>query len=277
MDDAHSRSASRGAAAMEGARAPAGRKAIVIIPRPAPIGNHLLHSMPREDLDALRPGLESCELPEGFVMERPYEPIEHIYFPETGLASVVPATHTGLRIEVGVFGREGMSGTMVLLGDCQSPHETLAQIDGRGQRLNSEFLRRALSERPSLRDHLLRYVRYFAVQVAHTSLANGRAKLAVRLSRWLLMCHDRLDGDEVLLTHEFLSNLLGVRRAGVTVATHILEEKKLIRARRGRIRILDRDGLILASQGTYGVPEKEYHRLFGASGKLPSLDFARAP
>ncbi|TNC50872.1 Crp/Fnr family transcriptional regulator [Rubellimicrobium rubrum] len=219
--------------------------------------------MPDHDLALIGPALVPVDLPEGYVMERPHQAIRHIYFPDTGLASVVPSTHTGLRIEVGVFGRDGMSGTMVLLGDYQSPHETLMQIEGRGHRISVDDLRRAASEHPGLRDHLLRYVRYFAIQVAHTSLANGRVKLAARLARWLLMCHDRLNADEIHLTHEFLSNLLGVRRAGVTVATHVLEEKKLIRARRGLIRILDRDGLVQASQGTYGVPEAEYRRLLG--------------
>ena len=131
-----------------------------------------------------------------------------------------------------------------------------------------EDLRRAISEHPGLRDYLLRYVRYFAVQVAHTSLANGRVKLVARVARWLLMCHDRLNINEIDLTHQSPSNLLGVRCAGVTVATHLLEEKELIRAGRGLIRILHHDGLIQASQSTHMAPEAEYRRLLGELSSL---------
>lgn len=116
-----------------------------------------------------------------------------------------------------------------------------------------------------LRPAFLRYVQVVLVQTAHTALANAHARLEDRLCRWILMCCDRLDGDLLPLTHEFLSMMLGVRRAGVTTAIHLLEGRGLIRARRGCIEIVDRDGLKAGAADIYGVPEAEYRRLIGLS------------
>jgi hypothetical protein len=132
-----------------------------------------------------------------------------------------------------------------------------------------------MSDSPELRNVLLRYSQAFMIQTAHTALANGRAKLEERLARWLLMAHDRVNGDEVPLVHEFLALMLGVRRAGVTVALHMLEGQALIRASRGKIVVLDRQGLEEAANGLYGVPEREYERLM-ANNSL-KLKAARLP
>jgi CRP-like cAMP-binding protein len=110
---------------------------------------------------------------------------------------------------------------------------------------------------------MLRYGHAFVVQTGHTAMANGRSKVEERLARWLVMAHDRLDGDELPLTHEFLAIMLGVRRPGVTVALNLLEKDGLIDANRGVISIIDRKGLEEKSNGAYGVPEAEFRRLFG--------------
>ena len=137
------------------------------------------------------------------------------------------------------------------------------QVEGRGYRIAAEALRRAIDTSASLRGLLLRYAHTFLVQTAQTALANAGAPAEERLARWLLMYHDRQDGDDLSVTHEFLSLMLGVRRPTVTVAIHTLEGAGLIRARRGRIRVLNRAGLEEAAGEAYGPAEAEYERLIG--------------
>ena len=118
---------------------------------------------------------------------------------------------------------------------------------------------------PTLRLFFLHYVQALLIQTSHTALANAQAQIEERLCRWLLMCHDRVDGDDLPLTHEFLATMLGVRRAGVTTAVHALEGRGLIRAERSSIQVLDREGMEVRADGTYGIPEADYERLVGVS------------
>lgn len=197
------------------------------------------------------------------VLEEAEKPIVLVYFPISSVGSTVAFNKTGRRIEVGLFGFDGMSGTAVALHAPQSSHETFVQIAGEGLVLQAPVLRELLATSQSMQRHMLRYVQAMITQTSQTALSNGQSKLEERLARWLLMCHDRTRGDTMELTHEFLSVMLGVRRAGVTVATHLLEGKGLIRANRGQIVILDRDGLEDEAASAYGIPEAEYTRLIG--------------
>jgi CRP-like cAMP-binding protein len=224
--------------------------------------NRILSRLSQEEFGLLRPYLEAVELPVRKQLESRNKPIEAVYFIEHGFASVV-ANGTGRSIEVGIIGREGMTGLPVIMGTDRSPHETYMQVGGDGQRMSSAKLSQAVDESPALHRHLLRYGHAFVVQTAQTALANGRSKIEERLARWLLMANDRLDGDEVPLTHEFLSVMLGVRRPGVTVALDLLEKEGLIQAKRRAIAIVDRTGLRKISNGAYGAPEAEFKRLFG--------------
>jgi CRP-like cAMP-binding protein len=226
-------------------------------------GNRLLALLSPEDAALLHPLLEPVNLPVRFVLQRPHRPITHAFFPETGLASIVAHGPRGRRIEAGLYGREGMSGLPVVLGSDRTPHETFMQVGGRGQRVEIGPLLEAMDRSRSLLTRILRFAHCQVIQVEQTALANGHAKLEERLARWLLMCHDRMDGDAVPLTHEFLSLMLGVRRAGVTVALAALEARALISVRRGGQVILDRAGLEALAHGSYGVPEAEYRRLLG--------------
>jgi CRP-like cAMP-binding protein len=228
-------------------------------------GNGLLRLLPPGDVELIHADLEPVTLEVRHWMERPRQTIKHVYFPESGVTSVVALGKGDRRIEVGLFGREGMSGSTVVLGNDVSPHETYVQLAGEGQRISSDALRSAMNRSATLRVFLLHYVQVFMIQTAHTALANGRANLEERLARWLLMCHDRIDGDDLSLTHEFLALMLGVRRPGVTAALHELEQKGLIKAGRGSVRVADRDGLVLVANGSYGVPEAEYQRLVASS------------
>jgi CRP-like cAMP-binding protein len=194
------------------------------------------------------------------VLEAPYDAIPHVYFVESGLVSVV-GTSPKHRIEVGMVGYEGMTGLSVVLGDDRSANETMVQSTGTALRIPSDELRTAMRSSPTLTASLLRYANVFMVQSSQTALANGRGKLEERLARCLLMWRDRLQDDNLTLTHEFLSVLLGVRRPGVTIAVNELEGRGLIKATRTLIRIVNREGLMQAANGFYGVPEGEYRRV----------------
>ena len=230
--------------------------------------NRLLAAFPDADLDLLRPHLEFVRLDVNQVLERPGDLISHVYFIESGLISMVGTTKPNHRIEVGMIGYEGMTGYGVVLGNNRSANELLVQSEGSAQRIATPLLREIMGSSQSLTSTLLNYVHTFMVQSSQTALANGRGRLDERLARWLLMWHDRLESNEFPTTHEILALLLGVRRAGVTVALHELEGRGLIRSLRGRIRIVDRLGLQLAASGFYGIPECEYERSIGfAAGK----------
>jgi len=223
--------------------------------------NRLLNSLGPGDLARLRPLLKLVDLPMGTGLEEPNEPIEWVYFFESGIGSVVAGE--GARIEVGLIGREGMSGLAIVMGDDRSVNSTFIQGVGAGYRIGAKEFRRVLQKCKTLRLSLLRYAQVFSTQVAQTAVANGRAKLEARLARWLLMAHDRFDHEAFPFTHKFLALMLGVRRPGVTVALHFLEGYGLIKATRGLIAVIDRKGLEAHSDASYGVPEAEYERLIG--------------
>jgi CRP-like cAMP-binding protein len=222
--------------------------------------NRLLAALSTSDRLLLQPSLEVVDLEFGTVIESANARILHVYFPTTGLASVVGTTTPHERIEVGMVGFEGMTGLAVVLGHDRSTNETVIQANATTLRMPSTHLRRAMRSSPGLRAVLLRYVHVFMTQASQTALANGRAKLNERLARWLLMWHDRLRTPHLTITHEFLALLLGVRRQGVTVALHELEGNGLIRGTRNQITIVDRDRLLLLAGGFYGVPEADYNR-----------------
>ncbi|MBZ9936934.1 Crp/Fnr family transcriptional regulator [Mesorhizobium sp. BR1-1-16] len=225
--------------------------------------NRLLRAMSERDLAVLKPGLERVSLDMRMNLQLPGRVIERVYFPESAIASVVAVGGDDSRIEIGLVGYEGVSSLAVVLGDRRSPHEIFIQLPGSGFELPANTLTSAMEESPSLRTLMLSYAHAFTIQVSWTALANARLKLEGRLARWLLMSQDRAEGDELPLTHEFISVMLGVRRPGVTVALQILEGRGLIRAVRSRIHILDREGLEESAKGFYGIPEAEYRRLIG--------------
>ena len=217
--------------------------------------NRILKGLSAVDLALLKPDLEPVELPVRQVLETPNKPIKHSYFIEYGLASIV-AANKNKRLEVGLIGCEGVTGLPIILGNDRSPNENFMQVPGHGIRIAADKLRKAITQSRSLERALLNFAHDFMNQTANTALANGTATLEERLARWLLMANDRLRGDEVPLTHEFLSLMLGVRRAGVTVALHYLEQRALIRMSRKQIVITDRKGLRAAANGSYHEAEK---------------------
>lgn len=226
--------------------------------------NRLLAALSAEDLARLRPHLTAVNLKLLQKLERPDKPIEDVYFMHAGIASVVAVQPNGTSIEIGLIGREGMTGSSVMLGDDRSPHSTYIQAVGSGERIAARELRKAAQNSKSLERVLLKYVQSFMVQTAHTAIANARAKLPERLARWLLMAQDRIGGDTLALTHEFLGLMLAVRRAGVTEAIQSLKARRLIKTKRGAIVVLNRAGLERIAGNYYGLPEEEYRRLVGS-------------
>ena len=221
--------------------------------------NHLLAALSPLDL-ALLGRLDRVDLPLRTTLEPPDQPIEFVYFLEHGVASVVSHIEGRREIEVGLIGPEGMSGMSVLSADDRSPFETFMQVEGDGFRISTATLIGAMDKSTTLTKALLRYARAFHIQVAATSVSNGHAKLEQRLARWLLMVGDRV-GHSFDITHALLAKMLAVRRAGVTLGLQVLEGRGLIRSGRGNVTILDRNGLIAASNGAYGLAEREQLRL----------------
>jgi len=223
--------------------------------------NRLFAKMTPPDWALVAPHLESIILKERQVLEVPNKPITHVYFVETGVVSVVAVNAEDHRIEVGVIGKEGMTGYPLVFGDDRAQHSAYMQIGGGGRRMSASAFVDAMTQSASLRALMLKSAQAFMIQTAHTALANGRAKLEERLARWLLMAHDRLDSDSVPLTHEFLAVMLGVRRAGVTVALHSFERRGMITTRRGQLTLINRAAIEQVAGSFYGIPEAQLKRL----------------
>ena len=225
------------------------------------ISNQLLGAATPEDLDLLRSHLEPVPLPQKLTLSTPGTPIDQVYFVEEGMVSLVQPLENGAMIEVGMIGREGLVGLPVLLGADSSPLEAMVQIPGSALRMPASAFRKEVGRRPALLAVLLRYVQALHVQVSVTAACNGRHTVQERLARWLLTAHDRSTSDQLPLSHEFLSMMLGVRRAGVTVALGALRAADLIRKTHGQVNVIDRAGLEKASCECYRTVRNEYARL----------------
>jgi len=231
-------------------------------------GNRILNAMSNADLALLQPHLEKVPLKLRQRLQSSHRSITNVYFPDCGIASVV-AVGGGERrqAEVAVIGREGMTGLPVVYGTDRSPCDIFMQVEGHGHCIGAQKLRQALDQSLTLFRCLLRYAHALSVQANYTALANARGCIEEKLARWLLMARDRLDCDEMILTHEFLALMLGVRRAGVSEALQAFEVKGLVQTARGSVTILDREGLEECANGLYGVPEADYERVLGCTEK----------
>ncbi len=216
--------------------------------------NELLSLLPPAELERLRPHLTRMQLVNGQNLHEAGERIDQVFFVEAGFVSMVAeASGDDTSTEVGLIGREGMMGLPALLSSRPvSFDRAMVQMPGTAQRMTVDALRDSLDALPVLRQLLLQALEAFMAQVSQTAACNSRHNLTQRLARWLLMARDRVDGDELALTQEFLSKMLAVRRSGVTVALQSLRSTGVISQGRGRILICDRPGLEAASCGCYG-------------------------
>jgi CRP-like cAMP-binding protein len=225
--------------------------------------NNLLRRLPGESLAKLEPHLKLVELPRSFQLSSPHQSMDHAYFFESGIASVVVRSPEGQHTEIGIIGREGMCPTSAILDADMDPFSVFMQVQGEGLRVDTQALKTVLENDREAQGVFARYAQALSVQHAYTALSNAVHHIDERLARWILMCHDRTDGDEISLTHEFLSIMLAVRRPSVTTALHVLEGKKLIYSERGVVIVRDRAGLEAFARDAYGESEKEYERLLG--------------
>ncbi|HEX8289193.1 MAG TPA: Crp/Fnr family transcriptional regulator [Pyrinomonadaceae bacterium] len=205
--------------------------------------NHILNALPYKDYQRLHPHLENVNLVLGQIIYRPNESIRYVYFPNNSMNSIIATTLDGQCAEIGVIGREGIVGVDVFMGVESSSHKNIIQLANGALRISTEEIRKEFNRAGALQKMVLRYMHSFMMQISQTALCNRLHLVDQRLSRWLLMCHDRSPSNELTLTQEFLSIMLGVNRPIVTGAARVLQGRKYIRYSRGNITILDREGL----------------------------------
>jgi CRP-like cAMP-binding protein len=207
------------------------------------VKNALLLAIPDREFGLLRPHLEYVELPNHQILHEPGQKIEYAYFLNQGMISLVVLTSDGRSVEVAIVGHEGMVGTPLAVGLKRGPYRALVQISASGFRLKSELLEEVLARTPELRVILNRYVLIQGLQVSQVAACNRLHEVEQRLSRWLLMCQDRIGSEELPVTHEFLAQMLGTGRPSVSLAAGILQKAGMIENIRGTVKIVNRKGL----------------------------------
>ncbi|MBP2238404.1 CRP-like cAMP-binding protein [Sinorhizobium kostiense] len=228
---------------------------------PSPIGNQLLAMLPEGDYSQIASGLEYVDLPRGTLLARAGEPIDYIYYLTSGIGSLIATTPEGNKAEAGIFGSEGYVPTSAATGVELSAHDVIMQIGGGAYRMDFASFHQGIEHNRNFARVMIRSIEAFSIQLTYTAISNAVHGVDERLARWLLMCHDRVPGDQISLTHEFLSLMLAVRRPSVTTSLHILEGNGFIRSLRGQIIIRDRPALEEFARDAYGKPEVEYRRL----------------
>ncbi len=225
-------------------------------------GNHILFNLPSDVQKRLKPLLERIDAPLGLTIYEPYEKIGHAYFPINSLASIVASTQTGEMAEVGVVGREGAVGVDLAMGADSSPHQSMFQIAGPTFRMSGEEFRKEFRRGEVFHDRILDFVQRLYTQVSQTTLCNRLHHVEERLPRWLLMCHDRIEGNLLPLTQEFIALMLGASRVSVTLAAKDLQKIGYIQYVRGKITINDREGLEDLACECYKIVKREYDRAY---------------
>lgn len=216
-----------------------------------PAANQLLVELPEVERNAFMAACETVELSFGEVLLQPTETFTHVYFPIDSFISLIAVVGTDSRLEVAMAGREGMLGMPLVLSVEETQLIALVQGEGSALRMNAESFQRLLPDSPVLHQRLKRYIYVVMTQLATSAACNHFHRIEERLARWLLMTQDRAGTDQLNLTHEFLAMMLGVRRAGITLAAIALQARGLICYQRGTITVLDRPGLIEASCDCY--------------------------
>lgn len=225
--------------------------------------NNLLRALSDADFALLEPHLTPVDLAKNDQLALPESRIKTVWFPLSGIVSVVATTESGVQAEVGIVGREGMVSVAALHGvDVEMMH-IFCQMSGHAVRLPAATLQQLLHDSATLRQHLLGYAQNFMLQVASSALAYATQTIESRLARWLLMCLDRLETNEVTMTHEAFALMLGVRRAGVTVAVQSLEGRGAVKARRAALTVINRAVLNEIAGDCYGSAERAYEQVIG--------------
>ena len=213
--------------------------------------NRLLLALPASNLKRLMPELEQIHCQRGQVLMDADSPLDHIYFPDSGVVSVVAVYADGTIIEMATIGREGCTGVQAVLGAKQSSVRLLVQIPGTAARMSRPAFARAMGSMPSFRSLMYAYLHAFLEQVLVSVACNGAHSLQERLARWLLMMRDRGDDDALRITQSLLAEMLGVQRPTITHAARELERAGLIERGRRQVTVVDRQGLTKASCECY--------------------------
>lgn len=225
---------------------------------PSRFRNNIFRLLADADFAALEPFIERVSLHARDVIVRANGPIDYVYFPEAGQLSILAKVALSEPIEVGMIGFEGMSDVAIY---GRTTLETIVQAPGDAHRIPHADFQRRLVESAALANLMLRWQQSLISQISYTALSHGSFTITERLARFLLMMQDRIQSDEMPLVHEFLSWMLAVRRAGVSEALEELRAAGCLDRSRGRLRILDREGLVEQASGAYGRAEAEYDRL----------------
>jgi CRP-like cAMP-binding protein len=226
-----------------------------------PEQNQLLAALPAADHERLLPHLEAITLPLGSVVFESGNKLRHLYFPASGIVSLLYAMENGASTEIAVIGNEGVVGIALFMGGESTPSRAVVQSAGHGYRLNAAFLKTEFERGGPLQYLLLRYTQALIAQMTQTAVCNRHHAVDQQLCRWLLLSLDRLPSNKLAMTQELIANMLGVRREGVTEAAGKLQEAGLIRYRRGHITVLDRPKLEKRVCECYAVVKKEMSRL----------------
>ena len=227
------------------------------------LGNHLLAALPPDAYERLRPHLEPISFSLGEVVYESGGHMQYVYFPTTSHISLLYTMIDGSTAEMGLVGQEGVVGISLFMGGETTPNRAMVQGGGAAYRMKASAMLDEFKRGGEFQHLLLRYTQALITQISQTAVCNRLHSVEQRLCRWLLMTHDLAQTDELEMTHEFISNMLGVRREGVTVAAQRLQEKGMISYVRGHIQILDREQLLTHVCECYQVVKNEHARLLG--------------
>lgn len=229
--------------------------------------NQILAALPQEEYERLLPKMEKVLLEYRKPLFEPDQPIQHVYFPNTGIVSLLNVMANGESAEVGFVGYEGIVGLPVFLDADSVSSLAIVQIEGEGMRMKTEDFREEANRQSSLYPLLLRYTQALLMQVSQSAACNRFHSVEERFCRWILMSHDRVSKDTFPLTQEFASQMLGVRRPTISVVAGMLQKAELIRYSRGKMTVLDRKGLEAGSCECYKILKKDFDRLIGGNIK----------
>jgi CRP-like cAMP-binding protein len=226
-----------------------------------PRNNFLLAALPEPEWRRWQRLLEKVEMPLGEVLYESGATLTHVYFPTTSIVSLLYVMENGASAEIAVVGNEGLVGVALFMGGESTPSRAVVQSAGHGFRLKAQWMKDEFNRAGPVLHLLLRYTQALITQMSQTAVCNRHHSLDQQLCRWLLLSLDRLQGNELVMTQELISNMLGVRREGVTEAANKLQQAGLISYARGRITVLDRAGLEKRTCECYAVVKHEYDRL----------------
>jgi len=225
--------------------------------------NFLLSSLTKEEFEKVLPKLEPLSFDLGDVLHESGDRMDYVYFPTTAIVSLLYIMENGATAEIGVVGNDGILGIELFMGGETTTNRAVIQSAGHAFRMKARDMKEEFTRGGGFQKLLLRYTQALIAQISQTAVCNRLHSVEEQLCRWLLLSHDRLESDKLVMTHDLISNMLGVRREGVTLAAQKLAVRKLIKNVRGSITVLDRQGLEDAVCECYAVVNAEYNRLLG--------------